>query len=92
MAPENRRQRCRCTGMRATKRMGVLLAMSCLCAGCEPPEGKVESGPPELGSDLAKPVTAPMAVRERLLHDVEGAKQRANVRARDLQGVIDSNR
>ncbi|MFT6078958.1 MAG: hypothetical protein ACJAYX_001594 [Planctomycetota bacterium] len=41
---------------------------------------------------LAKVVTAPMAARERLLHDLEIEKQRANDRAGQMQDVIDSSR
>jgi len=41
---------------------------------------------------LAKPVLAPMAARERLLHDLDVQKAAANVRAGQMDSVIDSGR
>ena len=74
--------------MRSTMRAAVLVILPCVCVGCEPsPEGVAQDVPA-----LAKPVTAPMAARERLLHDVEIHKQQTNVRAGQMQAVIDSGR
>jgi hypothetical protein len=74
--------------MRATLRKAVLVALPCLCAGCEPPP----DGAAPTESVFAKPVTAPMAARERLLHDVDIQKQLANGRAGHMQAVIDPSR
>lgn len=85
---ENRRRGSRCIDMRAKLRAAVLVVLPCLCVGCEPPpDGEAPSEPV-----LAKVVTAPMAARERLLHDLEIEKQRANDRAGQMQDVIDSSR
>ena len=74
--------------MRAKLRAVVLVVLPCLCVGCEPPpSGGTKSEPA-----IAKAVTAPMAVHERLLHDLEIEKQRANARASQMQAVIESNR
>lgn len=72
--------------MRANLRMAVLILLPCLCTSCEPPSDDASDTPA-----LAKGVTAPMAARERLLHDVEIQKQKANVRAGQMQAVIDAN-
>ena len=40
----------------------------------------------------ALPVTAPMAVRERLLDDLEGHNETARERGRDLDAIIEQNR
>jgi len=71
--------------MRAYLRMVVLVLLPSLCASCDPPKDDTDT------PAAAKAVTAPMAARERLLHDVEIQKQKANVRAGQMQAVIDSN-
>jgi len=75
--------------MRATLRTAVYILLPCLLVSCEPPpkDGDGASTPM-----LAKPVTAPMAARERLLHDLDGHKQQARDRAGQMQNVIDSAR
>lgn len=88
MAGKNRRNGSRCIGMRAKLRAVVLVVLPCLCVGCEP----LASGSATSEPAIAKAVTAPMAVRERLLHDLKIEKQRANARAGQMQAVIDSNR
>tara|TARA_R110002096_G_scaffold71864_5_gene171463 strand:+ start:1762 stop:1974 length:213 start_codon:yes stop_codon:yes gene_type:complete len=69
-------------------RTAVLVILPCLCVGCEPPPEDAAKDTPA----LAKAVTAPMAARERLLHDVAIHKQQANARADQMQAVIDSGR
>ena len=82
--------------MRATLRTAALILLPCLCAGCEPPpqSGAGQSGENEKAATpmLAKPVLAPMAARERLLHDLDVQKAAANVRAGQMDSVIDSGR
>ena len=84
----------RCNGMRSALRMTILLLLPCLCFGCKPPsKGDPSNGEQKAATPmLAKPVIAPMAARERLLHDLEVQKQHANVRAGQMQSVIDSGR
>lgn len=88
MAGKNRRYGSRCISMRAKIRAVVLVALPCLCVGCEPPPSGGTISEPA----IAKAVAAPMAARERLLHDLKIEKQRANARAGQMQAVIDFNR
>ena len=73
--------------MRALLLVGLpLLFTGCGGSPVEPAEAEPES------SVLALPITAPMKVRERLLHDLDIEKGKANDRASVLDGVISRDR
>lgn len=60
------------------------------CAGCR---GKsAVSQPPPEASALAAPVTAPMALRQRVLIDLEAQKAAARARQQDFDAATDTGR
>ena len=56
------------------------------------PDPKTVEVPAAPSSELALPVTAPMAVRQRLLDDLKTRNEAARQRGADLDAVIDRNR
>lgn len=63
------------------------LTMFLLCAGCGRAPDTAAPARPAPTSDLAAPVLAPMAARERLLEDLEQQKQQARDRAAQFDAV-----
>ncbi len=78
------------------RRALILTMLSLTACGSEDTDRKTTEPTIEVpaapSSDFALPVTAPMAVRERLLHDLEGHNDAARDRASDLNSVIRQNR
>jgi hypothetical protein len=56
------------------------------------PDPKTVEVPATPSSELALPVTAPMAVRRRLLDDLKTRNEAARQRGADLDAVIERNR
>ncbi len=77
-------------------RLALLLTMLSLTAcgseNADPNTVEVPAAPVAPSSDFALPVTAPMAVREQLLHDLDIHNEDARERASDLDSVIRQNR
>jgi hypothetical protein len=68
------------------------LTLFLLCAGCGRAPNAAAATQPAPTSDLAAPVLAPMAARERLLEDLEVQKQQARSRASQFDAVTDDDR
>ena len=66
--------------------------LSLTACGSEHPDPKTVEMPGPISSELALPVTAPMAVRERLLDDLKTQNEAARARGADLDAVIETNR
>lgn len=73
--------------MRMSKRLALRIALPLLCVGC----GKTPQAPAK-ASDLAAPVTAPLAARDHLLHELDGHKAAVRARGVEVQGVIGRGR
>lgn len=73
----------------------ALIAGLVFCAGCrrspEPPP-PAPTTPATGSSSLAAPVTAPMAARDRLLHDLRQQNQQARERAESCETAVDRDR
>ena len=74
-----------------------LVALALLLCGCRHETPASQSPPaaapePSAISDLAAPITAPMVVRERLLHDLDQQKQLARERAGTMDEVVNRDR
>ena len=88
--------------MKSTRRklLATTLAVGllCLCAcgakdePIDKPAGEQKQPPAAPGSDIALPVTAPMAAREHLLRNLDKHKAAARQREQQLDSIIDQNR
>jgi hypothetical protein len=71
----------------------ALLAGLVFCSGCRrAPEPPRQAPAPVDTSPLAVPVTAPMAARDRLLHDLGRQQQQARERAELAETAADRDR
>lgn len=70
----------------------LLMMLSLTACGVESPDGSTIEAPEVSSSDLAAPVTAPMAARERLLHEMDVQNEAARQRSRDLDAIMNGNR
>ncbi len=76
-------------GMRRVLLLTMLWLTAC---GSETPDPKDPEVPPAPSSELALPVTAPMAVRQRLLGDLKAQNEAARERGANLDTIIDTSR
>jgi hypothetical protein len=67
----------------------LVIAFALLFAGCSHAPHSAAPRRPAPAADLAAPVLAPMAARERLLEDLGDQKQLARDRAATLDDVAD---
>lgn len=74
------------------RRVLLVLMLGVTACGSEDIDRSTPEVPAAPANDLALPVTAPMAVRERLLEDLEEQNRAARERSRDLDALIRQNR
>jgi cytochrome c553 len=74
--------------MRLLTKLAVVSTLA--CGGCHGKSAASMPPPASAPSSLAAPIVAPMAARERLLHDLDAQKRAANVRQQEFDAATDT--